>query len=90
MPKFECRCGHLFNLSRPLPDDFLLVPNTIIANLLDNEQLVAAEVVEVIDAASKQALACPICRRIWLENADDSTRYDEYLPIASAQRRNHQ
>lgn len=83
MPKLECRCGHVFNLSTAIADDFLLVPDPIVAKFVDAERLVPADVVEALDEVSRQVLLCPTCRRIWLQEGRGSTKYEEYVPSAA-------
>ena len=83
MPKLECKCGHVFNLSKAIAEDYLLVPDTIVAKFVVADRLAPADVVEALDEASRKVLLCPTCRRIWLQEGRGSMMYEEYVPHAA-------
>ena len=79
MPKFQCKCGHLFRLGRvPADDDYVLVPDETVASLPQRESWTAEEMIERIDNSSRQVLLCPTCGRLWLEDTQTETSYIEY------------
>jgi hypothetical protein len=80
MPKFQCRCGFVFDFSRsPCDGEYLLTPDAIVAELLDAENLACEAIVEAIDAASLQVLLCPQCKRLWLQTVHDAHHFVEYV-----------
>lgn len=80
MPKFECRCSFLFNLSKsPGKDEYALVPEVVVADLLDMDGVSSLELSTALDPVSRQVLLCPRCRRLWLQTDPDVNSFIEYV-----------
>ncbi len=77
MPKMECTCGFVFNLSSTSEAEHRLVPERTIENLL-GARPTPEEVVDALDAEGVHALLCPKCKRLWLQESQASNRYREY------------
>lgn len=78
MPRFQCRCGHLFRLGRiPVDGSFLLVPDSALATMEDVDTV--EHLVANIDEVSRPVLVCPDCNRIWLEDPKEAVHYIEYV-----------
>ncbi|MGG4665493.1 hypothetical protein [Providencia vermicola] len=82
MSKFACRCGYVMSLSNEDNDyQYSFVAekniNEIIWILETNNNLIETDnFLSKIDSKRIQALYCPRCKRIWLENEDGS--YNSY------------
>jgi hypothetical protein len=80
--KFPCRCSYVISLTNsPVPEQLTIVPNALLYEL--------AEVIEEggisfdgffsrIDAVGLDAIACPVCGRIWIKKPEDS-EYWSYI-----------
>ena len=79
MPKFYCTCGYIFNLSKsPLEEEFLLVPETAVEDILCEEELSCEKTVKKIDDTSRSILLCPECSKLWLQETIDGDTYTSY------------
>ena len=81
MPKFECRCRFVFNLSNsPVEGEYLLVPDAAVSDLLDSELQASQNLVELFDSKARQVLLCPQCSRLWLQRDVGNSAFLEYVP----------
>jgi hypothetical protein len=70
MSKVKCECGHIFNLSKDSAQEYSLVPEKDIRELIikaDEKPVDANEIEDRLDKNRKFVLICPRCLRILVE-----------------------
>lgn len=84
MAKMKCECGLVFRFGEgSLPGEHLLVPDRVIATLLDQEGPVdTEELIDRLDQGSRAAFFCQSCDRLFLERvgSGEKTRFAVYRP----------